>query len=251
MVIGTAAEHAVLRRRARELKAQGLNDSEISHHLGISRDSARNYAGDVEPTHASAGKPALRAQARMLRDIDGLHNDEIAARLDVSRSAVFSWLGTSGPAPFRDGSRWWYASDYANLTNAERGRIAETAVLFRLTVHRFEVYGSPVGAVRVDWIVRDQDTGALIKLQVKCVGRGSGKAMIPTRRSVGAAKQWASYVADDFDFLIGYDLMLDTAYVYSFVEAEKQTLLAVSDAAAEAWHRLRPTPPAQSACPRS
>ena len=129
-----------------------------------------------------------------------------------------------------------------------KGKIAEAAVLFRLVLHGLEVYGSPFDGDHVDWVVRNQ-RGVLFQLQVKSAREG-GRGTLPTIPflcSAGRGKQ-KRIPEESADFLVGYDLYTDTAYVWPCTELEGRTNITVSPEAAERWSLM--TDSAEVAHPR-
>jgi hypothetical protein len=132
---------------------------------------------------------------------------------------------------------WMESVDFSKLSKSQRGAIAEAAVLFRLAVNGFSVYGSPFDGDRIDWIVKAPG-GKLSTLQVGHVSRFRyGRPLIRlTRTSHGKSRRFCQ---NDFDFIIGYDFHNDAAYVFSATEVEKNlTAIAVTVAVLEAWSKL-------------
>ena len=103
--------------------------------------------------------------------------------------------------------------DLSSFDRSRRARVAEAAILFRLTLHGFHVANPVFDGAKPDFII-ESPAGRLLKVQVKCAIEG--KQTIPTlslRCSNGRGKS-RRYVDGEFDALIGYDLYTDTAYVY-------------------------------------
>ncbi|MDY7014916.1 MAG: group I intron-associated PD-(D/E)XK endonuclease [Cyanobacteriota bacterium] len=123
------------------------------------------------------------------------------------------------------------------LSTCEKGRISESAVLFRLTLHGFRVYSSPFDGGTADWLV-ENPTGRLIKLQVKSVYLDKkGVAIVPLLCSDGRKKR-RRYQRGEFDFIVGYCLFSDTAYVLSFGEVEGKTQHTPQEKDIERWDKL-------------
>jgi len=61
-------------------------------------------------------------------------------------------------------SRWYKQSRL--LDRNHKGRLAEAAVLFRMILNQFSVFGSPFDGERTDWIV-EVPRGTLYKVQVR------------------------------------------------------------------------------------
>ncbi len=93
----------------------------------------------------------------------------------------------------------------------------------------------------MDWVVRTPD-GKLLTLQVKWAS--TGKHGLPTvslrhskdRRTTGKP---ARYAAGEFDFIVGYDYLTDTCYVWSWSEVDDLTTsVTVNPDVEEAWGKL-------------
>jgi transcriptional regulator with XRE-family HTH domain len=125
------------------------------------------------------------------------------------------------------------------FSTSEKGVIAETAVKLRLLVGGFEVYNSTVGDDKVDFMVLSPDTGKVFKIQVKWARQE--KEGLPTMRlrcSNGRGK-FRLYQAGEFDFLVGYDLYSDTAYVFSYEEIKGMGCVSAREDAKERWDKLQ------------
>jgi len=126
------------------------------------------------------------------------------------------------------------------LSRREKGDIAEAAVLFRLTLHGLRVAKHVFDGMKTDWLVEHPKTHRLLKIQVKWVkdGRSSGLPTIKLQCTEGHNKE-TRYKKGDFDFIIGYDLYADVAYVYAEAEVKHlTTCVTVSPEAAERWSKL-------------
>lgn len=130
------------------------------------------------------------------------------------------------------------AVDPKVLTKEQKARIAEAAVLHRLALHGYEVYGQTFDGQKVDWIV--QVGRRLIRIQVKWAGRVSkhGLPVVRLRCADGRGK-FRRYASDEVDFVVGYDLYTDTAYVFPFAEVRENNYVTIRPDAAEQWHRLK------------
>jgi PD-(D/E)XK endonuclease len=138
-------------------------------------------------------------------------------------------------------SKHFQAVVWKNLSNQRRGRIAEAAVLFRLALHGFIVYASIYDGDKTDWLVEVPETGRRLKLQVRCVTT-PWKYGLPGVRLTCAEghSNRRRYEKGEFDFIVGYYLFTDTAYVYSFDEvAQHKAFIAISKEYAEQWDKLR------------
>jgi predicted DNA-binding protein (UPF0251 family) len=241
-----------LRAEALRLRTEErLNNSRISEKLGICRATVAAWL---------KGHPLadiLFAEAFRLRTEERLSYSRIAQELGIHRKTVAAWLSdypASAPSSSQvegtrrvgrtivrgNPSRWWPVVEDRDPDNADRGRIAESAVAFRLCVHGFEIYSSSYDGSRADFVVRHPSAGALWKIQVKSVWTpGQGMPQIPVRRSSGAAKTKVPYTHGELDFLVGYDLLTDVAYVYSWRDiAAHANQVKVSPEHEEAWWKL-------------
>lgn len=125
------------------------------------------------------------------------------------------------------------------LNRNEKGQIAEAAVLFRLTLNGLHVLAPVFDGGRTDWMVQTP-TGALAKIQVKWAST-SGLHGLPTLglTCTEGHNQRKRYVASDFDFLVGYHLYTDIAYVFTWSETEmNQTSITIREDAAERWDKV-------------
>jgi transposase-like protein len=167
-----------------------------------------------------------------------LSSDELANRYASRKSA------TEGP---RDntvlvmGSESKFHLEHQDLNPHQMGKLAEAAILFRLTLHGFRVFRAVSDGDRTDFVVLE---GArFIKLQVKCVTKQShGLPLVRLWHIEGFQKQ-KRYTEIEVDFIVGYWLYNDTAYVYSMKELEGNLAVkSITSDAAEAWSKLRVMP---------
>jgi len=127
-----------------------------------------------------------------------------------------------------------------NASRLQKAKIAEAAVLFRMTVCGFNVFGSPFDGDKADWVVEIPETGRILKVQVKWA-HASGKGLPSVSlKCVQGHNKAVRYQKADFDFIVGYDLYADTCYVWSSEEvAHLKRCVAVSPSAAEGWDKMR------------
>ena len=208
----------------------------------------------------SIPKPNLKAEAIRLRVKERLSLSEIATLTGAAKSSLSLWLkphplteeekkaraklAKRYVAPKKDHgkeSKYHKAVAWQNLSRQQKGRIAEAAVLFRLSLHGFHVYASLSDGDKADWMVEVPESGKRLKLQVRCVN-------LPWKHGLpGVGLTCAQghnnrrrYATGEFDFIIGYYLFNDTAYVYSFDEvADHKAFIAISEQHAERWDKLR------------
>ena len=205
-------------------------------------------------------KPELKAEAIRLRLEERLSLREIEAFTGAARSSLSMWLK---PYPLTDEEkrvRSKLAKRYVtpkkshgeeskhnrtvvwrNLKPYHKGRIAEAAVLFRLALHGFNPYSSFFDGDKIDWIVQVPETGKILKIQVRCVNSTNhhGLPAVSLTCTEGHNKR-RRYKEGEFDFIVGYYLFNDTAYVFSFGEVRHlKTYATVSEEYAERWDKLR------------
>jgi transcriptional regulator with XRE-family HTH domain len=206
-------------------------------------------------------KPKIEAQAEAMRlRLDERKSiREIAHIIGVSKGSISKWLRghplteqeiadrqnriQRGKAPkkYRGIESKFYDSVRGeDLTRQRKMKIAEVAVLFRLVLHGFVVYGSMFDGDKADWVV-ESPKGKALRIQVKWA-RESKKYGLPFIRltCTKGHNQGRRYQRGEFDFIVGYDLLTDTAYIYSFDELEQnKTIVTISDEHAERWDKLR------------
>ena len=200
-------------------------------------------------------KLAAKEQAIRLRVDYRLSLDEIAIQVKASRGALSLWLrdypltpeemkarrrknvpkSTRKPRSEKSALHQTVQSWGTTLSTDTKGRIAESAVALRLVVRGFSVFRSMFEGDTCDLVVRCP-SGCLAKLQVKWVKRKvQGLPMVNVTRSNGLP-----YRQGDIDFLVGYDLYSDAAYVFSWSEFEGLgATITVRSSALEQWVKLK------------
>ena len=198
----------------------------------------------------------------LLRSKDHLSLNEISKKTGVSKSTLSIML-RSIPLPdavrknkIREGiiktnrcrkkdrgikSKYQEMVENKELSRLEKNKISESAILFRLSLFGFIIYGSPFGGDKADWVIENPDiSGNIFKIQVKWIRESkSGLPHISIKCTEGHDFQ-RRYVKEEFDFIVGYRLFNDTAYVYSFEElSQLKSGVTISDNAAEAWDKIK------------
>lgn len=198
--------------------------------------------------------PQLQAECIRLRTVEKLNYTEIHDRTGVAKGTLSFWL-RDYPLPPADRlaalkrsppmrpkkdrgatselSAFMAARTYSPLQVA---RIAETAVMFRLLLHGFAVFGSSFDGDVADWVVQVPGTRRLYTIQVKTTRfQAQGLPSVSLCNSRGRR-----YVEGEFDFIVGFDFHSDTAYVWSWGEVTHlKRLVTVTPDAAEAWAKLK------------
>jgi len=209
-----------------------------------------------------AAKTELRDECVRLRTEERLSLREICDRTGASKGSLSYWLrglpltdeekmakvfarGHRGGIPKKERGE---ESDIhrvvraSNLIGGKVARVSETAVMLRMLARGFNVFGSMFDGERTDWIV-ETPSGKIAKVQVKTAIKGqNGMPFVPLTRGVnnGCRVQHRSrYVKGDFDFIVGYDLFTDIAYVWSWNDvAHLSSSVTVCDGAAERWDKF-------------
>jgi hypothetical protein len=137
-------------------------------------------------------------------------------------------------------SKFFRVCDVDNLTRSQKNKIAEAAILFRLVLHGFEVFGSVFDGDKTDWLARKPKSKSTIRIEVKWT-RLSPKYGLPFMKLICTEGHGnhRRYEDDDFDVMVGYDLFTDTAYVYRPEDIVKnKRTVTVSSEFAERWDKL-------------
>ena len=201
----------------------------------------------------------MSQEAIRLRVEDRRSLREIAGITGASKSSLSAWLK---PFPLTDEeraerlksakryiaprkdrgeeSKFYREVSDRQLTRQQKAKIAEAAVLFRMVLQGFITFGSIFDGDKADWMVEIPETGKIFKIQVRWVREGHhGLPLLGLHCSTGHSTR-SRYVEGDFDFIIGYDLYSDTAFVYTADEvATLKAAVTVSWEHAERWDKLR------------
>lgn len=184
---------------------------------------------------------------------------EIQAELGVSRGSLSSWLRAhplseeerfkkqKARTPFHrspnitqdvPSNLWKLCRSPARLTSIEKGRIAEAAVLLRLAVLGLTPYQSAFEGGSYDYLVQ-LPSKEIRTFQVRWARQASrGSPTLSLHRSHGRGKT-QRYMVGDLDFLVGYDLYGDVAYVFNWAELGPRTqCISLHPQAAEAWEKV-------------
>lgn len=204
-----------------------------------------------------AAKPDLQQQAIRLRVEERLSIGEIQARTGASKGSLSTWLRPYPLTKEERAERWdpshlkrhapWsttqrsrlYEAMPSDLSTLQKAKISEAAVLLRCVARGWNVYGSPFDGDSADWIVEGRDQG-IKRVQVRTCyrsARGGSPAISLTTTAGGLPHR--RLPTGHFDFLVGYDLPTDTAFVYSEAEvAHLRKTVSVSQDAVEAFHKF-------------
>ncbi len=198
----------------------------------------------------------IRVQAIQLRQRERLSVMAVSQRLGVSKATVSGWLKPYPLDPEEIHSRKVLtglrqgrcpratepeSSLHQMLGGREpdpvaKARIAEAAILLRVVLMGWDVYGSVFDGSKFDWIVNVG--GHLVRLQVKSMSMmKKGSPLMRLLCSEGRGKS-RRYKKDEFDFAVGYDLFADRAYVWSWPEVKDRTTVSAHPDAIERWDKI-------------
>lgn len=193
-------------------------------------------------------RPIVRAEAIRLRVDERLSLREIQRKTGASKSVISLWLRPYArtaqekkrkPLDRSGAQQSKYHAALAGrvATRAEKARIAEAAVLFRLVLHGFDVAKPAFDGARADWIATSTAYRRSVRLQVKTLHRlRSGTLLLSLRYNARRNR----YSKKEIDFIVGYDLYSDTAYVMSMRDvAGRKSAIGVQECAAERWDKLK------------
>jgi hypothetical protein len=207
------------------------------------------------------GKIELRAECVRLRMEERLSLREIHDRTGASKGSLSAWL-KDVPLTFDEKSkklkeRRTYIPPKkdrgeeselhrivrsSNLNGNKVAKVSEAAVMLKMLVRGFNVFGSMFDGEKADWIVETK-VGRILKIQVKTTTRGlHGLPFVNLTRGVnnGCKIQVRNrYVKGDFDFMVGYDLFTDVAYVWSWDDVDHlKSAVSICDDAKERWDKF-------------
>jgi hypothetical protein len=206
----------------------------------------------------SAAKTELRKTCVWLSTHDRLSLKEIRAQTGASIGSLSCWLRdfplTEGekkakqvkpPAGVKKSrgieSEMNRIVRGASLNGGQVAKVSETAVMLRMLARGFNVFGSVFDGEKADWVVENL-SGKMVKVQVKTVTSGKhGLPFVMLSRGIntGSGQRRSRYVKGDFDFIVGYDLYTDTAYVWSWGEVEHlKASVSVYEDAKERWDKF-------------
>lgn len=201
-------------------------------------------------------------EAIRLRREEGKSNADIAKAVGASRSTVLIWLKDHPLTPEQQGivdaltrsrrakaisatmrkkkavDESKYFKMAVDLSPNLKGRVAEIAVCFRLTLMGYRVFQCIYDGDVVDILTMDGDSPC--KIQVKMMRWcDEGRPLMRLHR-MGGKGEWL-YKKSDVDVFVGYDLKSDTCFVYDawpLIDAGQKSVSACEEAK-EAWQILR------------
>jgi hypothetical protein len=162
-----------------------------------------------------------------------LTEEEIKSRLSRNAQNTNELCGKYSP----DLSKYASLLTGQDISRECKGRIAEAAVLFRLALHGFNVWKAQFDGNRADWLVSRADSRRHVLIQVKWARRDQyGRPFFPVTRRCG--KRIVNISPADCDFVVGYDLETDTAFVFPVEDIQAKRTKSCNPKYAEAWHLL-------------
>ena len=127
--------------------------------------------------------------------------------------------------------------DGESLSTERKGQLAEAAVAYRLALLGYEVWRSVFEGNRVDFLVARPGVDRYLRLQVKWAKRGEeGRPFVELRNGEHGKIRYVSRAS--CDFVIGYDLESDTAFVTPVELCEGRSSKSCEETYTEAWHLL-------------
>lgn len=202
-----------------------------------------------------------REIARELRLKKRMSIESIAKELNVSKGSVSVWLRDIPLTPEEKHSRYVengknskfrirkltpkiISSKFFNwvkkpLNNNQKGKIAESAAILRLTVLQYNVYKSVFDGEKIDIVTQTLDGMGFLKLQVRWAFKAKhGSSTISITCSNGRRNS-RRYQDNEFDFIIGYEFETDTCYVYSKNDIKHlKRQVSLNESNKEAWDKL-------------
>jgi transposase-like protein len=196
-----------------------------------------------------------KQEVTKLRKEDRLSVEEISAKTGIPKGTVCVWVRDipltveertkrrharkkTEKKSFGQESKFYSSVNTKNLSRSQKGRIAEAAILFRLALHNFPVFSSEFDGESLDWIV--DVSGKLVRLEVRwAMPEKGGLSSIRLTKSSGRHAS-RKITSNDADYIIGYDLYSDTAFVFSIEETKNnKARISIREDAAERWDKLR------------
>lgn len=133
-------------------------------------------------------------------------------------------------------SRYYTWIEGVELDNNRKGRIAENAVAFRLSLLGFEFYRANDGN-KADFIVIVNSVPKKIQVKWACLSSKDERPYADLRCASGR-KNLKKYSRVDFDYLFIYSLYTDSVYLYSADEVIGKAQISVKETALERWEIL-------------
>ncbi len=155
-----------------------------------------------------------------------LTKEEVSTRQATQGKATAEQRGRYSPLPSK------HAASVAGMSREQKGNVAEAAVLFRLSLHGLEVWKSQYDGNKADWLVTKPCGRKCVRLQVRWSKREKyGRPLIRLRKGGGRLVD-----LEDCDFVVGYDLETDTAFVVPLDNLHGRSYVSCDPVYEEAWN---------------
>ncbi|KKN22998.1 hypothetical protein LCGC14_0909160 [marine sediment metagenome] len=202
--------------------------------------------------------PELREECLRLRKEERMSYKEISEVTGASKGSLSPWLRDyplteeelakreqhrlTIPRARKDrpsGSKWAGLVDEQKMSRLQKGKLAEAAVLFRLVLHGWAVYGSMFDGDLIDWIAVNTETGKVCKIQIKWAKQDKSGLPLVSLRHTSGYNDIVRYAPGDFDLLVGYCFQNDTCYVWTEEEVSHlKSAVTIHEEAAERRDKL-------------
>lgn len=203
----------------------------------------------------TAAKAELKAECVRLRLEERLSVKDIHRRTGASVGSVSTWVRDYPRTPDERKRRrpvaevaaalipGSYIASLVHLRKLSRlqvGKVSETAVLLRLLAYGYNVFGSVFDGDTADWVVEVPLTGRIVRVQVKTARtQAVGAPTVDLTHGRSTKRGARRYGPDAFDFIVGYDIFSDKAYVWAAGEvAHLSSAVSVTAEHAERWDKL-------------
>jgi uncharacterized protein (UPF0297 family) len=125
------------------------------------------------------------------------------------------------------------------ISTDQKARIAEAAIFFRFSLFNLIPYISSHSSDKLDFVIRNAEKDQFYKIQVRFVSETKiGASFVNLRVSLGK-KGYRPYQKSELDFLIGYDLYTDIAYVYSYDDIKDfKATITIKKEFEEKWEKI-------------
>lgn len=202
--------------------------------------------------------PELRETCLKLRVENRLSHKEIHAETGAPVGSISTWLrdypltpeerrrkedagrlrlATSRRKP-RGEESFFYRLAPKPLDALRKSRVAEAAVLFRLSLFGIRAFKPAFDGDKVDWLAISSD-GACAKIQVRATKPNAHGLPMVSLRCANGRKSLRPFRDGEVDFVVGYDLRTDRAYVWSWDEVRKtRNMITISPDAEERWDKI-------------
>ena len=123
-------------------------------------------------------------------------------------------------------------------TRQQKAKIAEAAVLVRLSLLGTSVYGSPFDGDKFDWLVH-LSTGEIKRVQVRWAGENKQGLPNVSLQCYEGHSDRRRYQEGELDIIVAYDFFTDSCFVWTYDElAENKTVVTITEEALERWDKL-------------